>query len=162
MSAQPNDDLWVMQAHRNMSDIVEMVGAFGLAEGDFAVPDSELPIDRKAAVDSVFLGFTRMTEALSRLSYSARHPHPEIDWDAIDRVYNRMAHAYFDFDNRFIWDSLTGTDLEGIARFCTEYSEKHGLGLGAIDLTPLDAPHDPAPIDTPADPTSSGAGHSSS
>ena len=46
-------------------------------------------------------------EAASQLSPALRDRHPEIPWNQIVGMRNRLVHAYFDVDDQQIWKSLS-------------------------------------------------------
>jgi uncharacterized protein with HEPN domain len=46
-------------------------------------------------------------EAASQLSPALRERHPEIPWNQIIGMRNRLVHAYFDVDDQQIWKSLS-------------------------------------------------------
>jgi uncharacterized protein with HEPN domain len=48
-----------------------------------------------------------ITEAASRVSDETRDLHPEIEWDVIRGMRNRLAHAYFDVNLSIVWHSAT-------------------------------------------------------
>lgn len=48
-----------------------------------------------------------ITEAASRISDETKKQHPEIEWDVIRGMRNRLAHAYFDIDLGIVWESAT-------------------------------------------------------
>ncbi|MBU0543782.1 MAG: DUF86 domain-containing protein [Proteobacteria bacterium] len=46
-------------------------------------------------------------EAASRISKESRNTHPEIPWNDIVAMRNRLIHVYFDIDLDRVWDTLT-------------------------------------------------------
>jgi uncharacterized protein with HEPN domain len=53
-------------------------------------------------------------EAASRVSAQAREAHPDLPWQAMAGMRNRLVHAYFDIDLDRVWDTVTD-DLPGLA-----------------------------------------------
>lgn len=46
-------------------------------------------------------------EAASRISKECRDTHPEIPWNDIVAMRNRLIHVYFDIDLDRVWDTVT-------------------------------------------------------
>ena len=46
-------------------------------------------------------------EAASRVSEMTQNNYPEIEWDVIRGMRNRLAHAYFDINLHIIWITAT-------------------------------------------------------
>jgi len=47
-----------------------------------------------------------MTESCKRLSLDTKSKHPEIDWNAITGLRNRVVHDYFDVDLSIVWQTI--------------------------------------------------------
>jgi uncharacterized protein with HEPN domain len=45
-------------------------------------------------------------EAASRLTEEFRTRHPELPWNAIVAMRNRLVHAYFDVDRDIVWNTV--------------------------------------------------------
>ncbi|MFW6107766.1 MAG: DUF86 domain-containing protein [bacterium] len=54
-------------------------------------------------------------EAAARLNVDFRSSHPQIPWDQIVGMRNRLVHAYFDIDYEQVWSTLT-EDLPPLIR----------------------------------------------
>ena len=50
---------------------------------------------------------TVIGEAMNRLSPAIREMHPEVPWQQIVSVRNRIVHAYFDLDWQILWVAAT-------------------------------------------------------
>lgn len=46
-------------------------------------------------------------EAANRIAQTTREQIPDIEWDAIRGMRNRLAHAYFDINLGIVWYSAT-------------------------------------------------------
>ena len=46
-------------------------------------------------------------EAARRVSSQFRERHPDIPWDAIAGMRNKIVHDYMDVDEDIVWDSVT-------------------------------------------------------
>ena len=76
-------------------DAVEF--AEGLAYESFVV-------DRRTQL-SVVKSIEIVGEAASRIDPEIRRLHPEIPWQDIVAMRNRLIHGYFDIDLRLVWDT---------------------------------------------------------
>ncbi len=85
----------------HIRDAATKVGEFvaGLTEDDFL--QSELV--QHAVINCLFI----IGEAASRISEQTRALCPEIEWDVIRGLRNRLAHAYFDINLGLVWYSAT-------------------------------------------------------
>ena len=63
--------------------------------------------DRKLVQHAVTNCLHIIIEAASRVSDETRQQHPEIEWDVIRGMRNRLAHAYFDINLGIVWQSTT-------------------------------------------------------
>ena len=45
-------------------------------------------------------------EAASKLSLDFRKDHPEVPWQKISGMRNRLIHVYFDIDHQIIWQTV--------------------------------------------------------
>jgi uncharacterized protein with HEPN domain len=48
-----------------------------------------------------------MLEAASRVSEETREAHPDLPWQDMTGMRNRIIHAYFDVDLDRVWDTVT-------------------------------------------------------
>lgn len=68
-------------------------------------------------------------EAASNVSKTLRDTHPELPWDKMIGIRNRLIHAYFRVDLFIVWDTAQ-SDLPGlkqqIGQLLKEMGEEHG------------------------------------
>lgn len=55
-------------------------------------------------------------EAAGKISQDFRHEHPEIPWNRISGIRNRLVHGYFDIDMDIVWETVTTRLPELIAQ----------------------------------------------
>ena len=71
---------------------------------------------------SIIKAIELIGEAASRVTKESRDLHPEIPWNVIITMRNRLIHAYFDIDLDRVWDTVTDdlppliTSLERIVK----------------------------------------------
>ena len=58
--------------------------------------------------DSVARNLEIIGEAASRLPREYRHKHPDVPWQRIVGLRNRIVHAYFDVDLELVWEIVRG------------------------------------------------------
>jgi len=44
-------------------------------------------------------------EAWNAIPESIQEKYPEIPWNLIRAIWNRLVHIYFNFDNQMVWDT---------------------------------------------------------
>ena len=72
----------------------------------------DLGTDRQLVL-SVIMDIAILGEAATRISDAAREQSPEIPWDEIINMRNRLIHAYFDINLDIVWRTLQ-EDLPGL------------------------------------------------
>ena len=72
----------------------------------------DLNTDRQLVL-SVIMDIAILGEAATRISDAAREQSPEIPWDEIINMRNRIIHAYFDINLDIVWRTLQ-EDLPGL------------------------------------------------
>ena len=70
----------------------------GLSYGEFAT-------DRRSQL-AILKSVEIVGEAASRLSADTKERHPDIPWQEIVGMRNRIVHAYFDIDLRLVWETV--------------------------------------------------------
>ena len=55
-------------------------------------------------------------EAAGKVSQDFRRAHPEIPWNRISGIRNRLVHGYFDIDMEIVWETVTTRLPELIAQ----------------------------------------------
>lgn len=79
---------------------------------------NDLETDRMLVL-AVLQDIEILGEAASRVSQEARGLHPEIPWQDIVRMRNRLIHGYFDVNLDVVWDTLHN-DLPPLVRMLEE------------------------------------------
>lgn len=58
-------------------------------------------------VDAVIRNFEVIGEASKNLSQEIKDKHPNVPWDEMYRLRNRISHEYFGIDYEIIWDIIS-------------------------------------------------------
>jgi uncharacterized protein with HEPN domain len=56
-------------------------------------------------VDAVIRNFEIIGEAVKNLPQKLKSQHPEVPWDEMYRLRNRVSHEYFGINYEILWDS---------------------------------------------------------
>jgi len=67
---------------------------------------SDLEEDEKLTLSLVHL-LEILGEAAGKVSLGFRQLHPEIPWNRVSGIRNRLAHGYFDVDLDIVWQTVT-------------------------------------------------------
>lgn len=67
---------------------------------------SDLDKDEKLTLSLVHL-LEILGEAAGKVSEDFRQHHPEIPWNRVTGIRNRLAHGYFDVDLDIVWQTVT-------------------------------------------------------
>jgi uncharacterized protein with HEPN domain len=65
-------------------------------------------------VDAVVRNFEIIGEASKNLPQDFKKQHPELPWDEMYRLRNRVTHEYFGIDYEIIWDIATNQLLQNL------------------------------------------------
>lgn len=68
---------------------------------------SDLDQDEKLTLSLVHL-LEILGEAAGKVSEDFRQSHPEIPWNRVTGIRNRLIHGYFDVDLDIVWQTVTG------------------------------------------------------
>jgi len=67
---------------------------------------SDLERDEKLTLSLIHL-LEILGEAAAKVSPSFRKSHPEIPWNRVSGIRNRLIHGYFDVDLDIVWQTVT-------------------------------------------------------
>lgn len=103
MTAMPNDDLSMLEIHRLIEDTWKRIEAFGITEDIVVRPAN---YKEEVLVDVLFMNVYRILEEANSLTFSTKTMYPDIPWDQIRGMRNRLAHDYSHIDRRTVWDTV--------------------------------------------------------
>jgi len=67
-------------------------------------------------------------EAASKVTLETKNQSPQIPWNEIIAMRNRLIHVYYDIDIDRVWDTVIG-DLPGLQTLLGSILEQEGLNL---------------------------------
>jgi len=92
----PEDRVRLLHMIEAADDALNFVAGFGIAE---------LEQDRRTLF-AVVRCVEIIGEAAARLSEATRAAAPDVPWNAIVGMRNRLVHAYFDVDTELVWKTV--------------------------------------------------------
>lgn len=72
------------------------------------------------AADGIYHGLERILEECSKLSFSFKSSFPDVPWDEINGLRNRMVHDYPGVDREILWETIIN-DLGSLLEICEQY-----------------------------------------
>lgn len=85
----------------HVRDAAQKISSFiaGLTEEDFRQSD----LVQHGVINCLYI----ISEAATRITQATRDRFPDIEWEIIRGMRNRLAHAYFDINLSIVWYSAT-------------------------------------------------------
>lgn len=134
MSARPTDDGRVREIYKQAKAALERVAVMDLERDDIIAVYA--PSDMTGMiVDAVYANVFAMLEEVSNLTFDTMSRYPNIPWDQIRGMRNRMVHEYFNFDRRYLADALE-EGVPELIEFCKEYARDGGMALDGDVVIP--------------------------
>lgn len=105
----------------SLRDILDAVAEInGFTEGmDFDTFRGDQKTLRAVEMNFIIIG-----EAAASVPDEIEKRHPEIPWNLMRGMRNRLVHAYFAVDDQIMWDTLQ-TDLPGLVRSLQVLLDSH-------------------------------------
>ena len=123
MTAMPNDDLSVREMANLIADTRKRMRIFGITEDVVVRPSS---YEEEVLVDILFMNVYRVLEEANSLTFQTKSAYPDIPWDLVRGMRNRLAHDYSHIDRLIVWETVRDGFplLETMAR---DYLASRGL-----------------------------------
>lgn len=84
-------------------------------------------LEEQVIVDSIYLCLNRIIEEASHLDFETMKKYPDVPWDAIRGLRNRIAHAYGDLDPSIMWGVLSN-DLDALSEVSASLHNRKRVG----------------------------------
>jgi uncharacterized protein with HEPN domain len=78
-------------------------------------------------VDAVIRNFEIIGEAAKNIPDKLKEQYPNVPWNEMYSLRNRISHAYFGIDYEIIWDIITNNLAENKSQIETILAENHNL-----------------------------------
>lgn len=127
MSARATDDARVLEIWTQAQAALRRFEHTGLTLDDLVV-DHEPEDETGMFVDAIFKNVYQVAEEATNLDIDTMLEFPSYPWGQIRGMRNRVAHEYFSFDGRYLYDALT-CGLPELLGFCEEYARRRGFEL---------------------------------
>lgn len=125
MSARPTDDLRIVEMYEVIQETRQRLNELALTRERFVDPASAA--DRNS-VDGIHSCVYRVAEEASNLDYSTMAQYPDIPWDAVRGMRNRLAHDYRGVDAAYVWD-VAHKDFDALEGVCLAYCKDRNIKL---------------------------------
>lgn len=125
MSARQSDDLRITEMYEVIQETRRRLNELRLSREQFINPDSAVT---RNTVDGIHSCVFRVAEEASNLEYTTMARFPEIPWDAVRGMRNRLAHDYRGVDGAFVWDAAHG-DFDALEQVCIAYCHDRDIEL---------------------------------
>lgn len=126
MNARKNDDLRIEEMYEVIQETRRRLNELRIPKDAFINPTTA---SARNTADGIHSCVYRVAEEAANLEYSTMAQFPEIPWDAVRGMRNRLAHDYRGVDFAYVWD-VVHADFDEFERICIAYSVKRGLQLG--------------------------------
>ena len=85
---------------RDILDAIDEIGVFtqGMNLASF--------LNDAKTLRAVELDFILIGEAVSKVPDDIQEAHPEVPWNLIRAMRNRLVHVYFEIDPHLVWDTI--------------------------------------------------------
>ena len=85
---------------RDILDAIDEIGVFTLGM-NLASFLNDAKTLRAVELDFILIG-----EAVSKVPDDIQEAHPEVPWNLIRAMRNRLVHVYFEIDPHLVWDTI--------------------------------------------------------
>lgn len=135
MSARQNDNRRIGEIWHVIQQLKRRMAEGGVTQESFLYPRNA---QEEMVVDGLLYSLYRITEEATSLSDRTKIEFPDIPWDAVRGVRNRLAHDYPGTDHESIWQSLNN-DLDALESVCADYAARRDLDIEELAMpdTPL-------------------------
>lgn len=125
MSARQTDELRIVEIYEVIQETRRRLSELNLSREQFIDPRSATA---RNIVDGIHSCVYRIAEEASNLDYATMAQFPDIPWDAVRGMRNRLAHEYRGVDSAFVWDAAHD-DFDELERVCIAFCADRGIEL---------------------------------
>jgi uncharacterized protein with HEPN domain len=144
MSARQDDDRRIAEIWVATMQLRRRLAASGISRETFVQPRTDL---EQLLVDGLYHGLERVVEECVQLSFSLKSRYPEVPWDQIGGLRNRLVHDYPGTSLDIVW-SVIAEDLDVLVGACEDYCRSTGTTPAELMLHyPEDVTQDPSLAD---------------
>lgn len=120
------------------------LAASGIARSDFIEPKDDLD---QLLVDGLYHGLERIVEECAGLSFAIKRLYPDVPWDQIVGMRNRLVHDYPGASLGMVWAAIN-TEVDVLLDVCEDYCRRTGVTPSQLmQMYPEDVTQDPKLMD---------------
>lgn len=123
MNARQDDDQRVAEIWILCRQLNRRIAKAGVTKEMFVSSNDELS---QLVADGIYHGLERILEECSGLSFSFKSAFPDIPWDEINGLRNRMVHDYPGVNKDVLWETIV-TDLQVLVAACEIYCSETNI-----------------------------------
>lgn len=128
MSARQDDERRIGEIWHASKQLQRRISDSGLGRDVFLSPTSPM---EEMAVDGILYGLYRILEEATNLNDGTKVMFPDVPWDSIRGMRNRLAHDYPGTRFDMVWDTID-KNLAALQEMCKRYCDDRGLDIDAI------------------------------
>ena len=128
MSARQDDERRIGEIWHASKQLQRRISDSGLGRDVFLSPTSPM---EEMAVDGILYGLYRILEEATNLNDGTKVMFPDVPWDSICGMRNRLAYDYPGTRFDMVWDTID-KNLAALQEMCKRYCDDRGLDIDAI------------------------------
>ena len=140
MSARQDDDRCIAEIWVATKQLKRKLAASGLVRETFVAPTNDV---EQLMVDGLYHGLARIVEECAGLSFFVKSRYPDVPWDEIVGMRNRLVHDYPGASMGVIWSAIN-SDIDQLLDVCEDYCKRTNTTPAKLVLMyPRDVTQDP-------------------
>jgi uncharacterized protein with HEPN domain len=140
MSARADDDRRIAEIWVATRQLKRKLVASGLTRESFVTPTSDL---EQLLVDGLYHGLERIVEECRGLSFHMKSCYPDVPWDQIGGMRDRLVHDYPGTSLDLVWSAIS-VEVDQLLDVCEDYCRRTGVTPAQLVLAhPRDVTQDP-------------------
>jgi len=140
MSARQDDDRRIAEIWVATKQLKRKLAASGIARTEFIEPKDDL---EQLLVDGLYHGLERIVEECAGLSFGVKMLYPNVPWDQIIGMRNRLVRDYPGASLGMVWAAING-EVDVLLDVCEDYCTRTGVTpIQLMQMYPEDVTQDP-------------------
>lgn len=140
MSARQDDDRRIAEIWVATKQLKRKLAASGMTAATFVEPRDDV---EQLLVDGLYHGLERIVEECAGLSFAVKSAYPQVPWDQIVGMRNRLVHDYPGASMGVVWGAID-VEVDALLDVCEDYCRRTGTTPAQLVLMyPRDVTQDP-------------------
>ncbi len=123
MSARQDDDRRIAEIWVATHQLKRRLAASGITRDTFIEPRNDV---EQLLVDGLYHGLERVIEECSGLSFAVKSRYPDVPWDQITGMRNRLVHDYPGASLSMVWAAIS-EEVDELLGVCDDYCARTGI-----------------------------------